>query len=120
MGVRIEKNEDGSISMHQRGIIDRCLELSGIPTDPDAKTKLHDTPAETDKVLHKDEAGAPRKQDWNYRSKIGCLTYLQGMSRTDLAYSVHQAARLRTILSFLMNNTSSESFDTSELHATKD
>jgi hypothetical protein len=81
------------VSIHQRRIIDRCLELGGIPTDPEAKTKLHDTPAESDKVLHKDEAGPARKQDWNYRSEIGCLTYLQGMTRPDLAYSVHQAAR---------------------------
>jgi hypothetical protein len=93
LGVRIEKLKDGSVKMHQKRIIDRCLAIAKIPTDPEAKTKLHDTPAEGGKILHKDESGGPRKQDWNYRSEIGCLTYLQGMSRPDIAYAVHQAAR---------------------------
>ena len=54
---------------------------------------MHDTPAESTKILHKDEDGQPRKQSWSYRSIIGVLNYLQGMTRPDLSYAVHQCAR---------------------------
>jgi hypothetical protein len=94
LGVRIERDrKNGTVKMTQRRIIDRCLEVSGFPTDPDAVTKTHDTPADPNITLHKDELGVKRKQDWIYRSSIGCLTYLQGMSRPEIAYAVHQGAR---------------------------
>ena len=44
-------------------------------------------------LLHKDLQGQERVKGWNYRSIIGVLTYLQGMSRPDSSMAVHQFAR---------------------------
>ena len=68
------------------------MKLVGIKDD-DEKVKKHETPAETNKILHADPDGQPRKQEWNYRAVVGCLNYLQAMTRPDLAYSTHQCAR---------------------------
>ena len=92
MGVRFERGGDGSIKINQQRVIERCLEIVGLSNN-DEKTKLHDTPAETTKVLHKDRDGPARKLKWNYRSIVGALNYLQGMTRPDLSYAVHQCAR---------------------------
>ena len=54
--------------------------------------KTHDTPAESSEILHADEDGANWKHAWNYRAAVGCLNYLQAMTRPDLMYSVHQCA----------------------------
>ena len=51
--------------------------------------KIHDTPAESSKILH----GINRKQGWNFRAIMWCLNYLQAMTRPDLSYSVHQCSR---------------------------
>ena len=44
-------------------------------------------------VLNKYLDGKPRKEDWNYRTAVGMLTYLQGNSRHEISMSVHQTAR---------------------------
>ena len=69
------------------------------PTSKNVKT--HDTPAESSKILHADEDGANRKHTWNYRVVVGCLNYLQAMTRPDLAYSVHQCVRFCNYPKFL-------------------
>ena len=60
------------------------------PTSKNVKT--HDTLAESSKIIHADEDGANWKHAWNYRAVVGCLNYLQAMTRPDLAYSIHQCA----------------------------
>jgi hypothetical protein len=54
------------------------------------KVKTFDTPADPNQI---DSNGRPREHDWEYRAVIGCLTYLQGMTRPNLSSSVHQGAR---------------------------
>ena len=91
LGTRLTKHLDGRIELQQKKTIDNCLELLGMgPTSKNVKT--HDTLAESLKILHADENGANRKHAWNYRAVVGCLNYLQAMTRPDLAYSVHQCA----------------------------
>ena len=45
-------------------------------------------------LLHKDLAGKPRKEDWNYRTAVGILTYLHVNSRPEMSMAVHQTACL--------------------------
>ena len=55
--------------------------------------KTHDTPTESSKILHADEDGANRKHARNYQAVVGCLNYLQAMTRPDLTNSIHQCMR---------------------------
>ena len=55
--------------------------------------KIHDTPAESSKILHADDNGIDRKQGWNFRAVVGCLNYVQAMIRPILLYLVHQCTR---------------------------
>ena len=92
LGTRLTKHADGRIELQQIKMIDNCLDMLGM--GPSLKNvKTHDTPAESSKILHADEDGDIRKHAWNYRAVIGCLNYLQAMTRPDLTYSVHQCAR---------------------------
>ena len=91
--TQLTQHPDGRIELQQKKTIDNCLEMLGMgPTSKNVKT--HDTPAGSSKILHADEDGANRKHVWNYRAVVGCLNYLQAMTRPDLAYSVHQCAFL--------------------------
>ena len=51
------------------------------------------TPTEI-KSLGKDEYGDPPMMRWNYASVVGMLMYLASNSRPDIAFAVHQCARL--------------------------
>jgi hypothetical protein len=91
LGVRFTRNKDGTIELNQPRIIQRCLEIVKMLTDE--KVKIHDTPAEVRPILTKDSNGKERRYSWNYRAIVGTLGYLQGMTRPDLSYSVHQCAQ---------------------------
>ena len=92
LGTRLTKHPDGRIELQQKKTIDNCLERLGMgPTSKNVKT--HDTLAESSKILHADEDGANRKHTWNYQAVIGCLNYLQAMTRPDLVYFIHQCSR---------------------------
>jgi hypothetical protein len=95
LGVRIIRHNDGSAELVQPRMIDRCLQIVGIPTrdQDDSKIKSHDTPAEPRPILNKDTNGPPRQEQWNYRAAVGALNYLQAMSRPEISYQVHQCAR---------------------------
>ena len=49
------------------------------------------TPAEKDPT-HKDLQGALFCEDWDYRSVVGMLLYLEGSTHPDISYAVHQCA----------------------------
>ena len=73
-------------------MIERVLGIVGLDGDNE-RTKLHDTPASEHKILDNDPLGEPRIQKWNYRSAVGCLSYLQSMIRPDITMAVQQCAR---------------------------
>jgi hypothetical protein len=92
LGTRFERRKDGSIELTQPRMIDRVLQIVGL--DPESQhVKTHDTPASSENILDQDPDGSPRKQSWNYRSAVGCLSYIQAMIRPDTTMPVQQCAR---------------------------
>ena len=55
---------------------------------------MHETPV-TAPLLHKHENGEPRKEDWDYISIIGKLSYLCQNTILDIEFAVHQCARFQ-------------------------
>ena len=92
LGTRFIRHTNGRMELQQQKSIDNCLKLLGMGEDKE-NVKLHNTPAESSKILHADINGTDRKQMWNFRAVVGCLNYLRAMTRLDLSYSVHQCAQ---------------------------
>ena len=90
LGLKIHRDlQRGTFTLTQPGLIKRIIDAVGLT---DSATKA-DTPAVARVMLHHDRDGAPREQDWSYRSVIGMLNFLCGSSRPELAFAVHQCAR---------------------------
>ena len=91
LGTHFIRHNDERMELQQQKSIDNCLKLLGMGEDKE-HVKLHDTPAESSKILHANNNGTDHKQMWNFRAVVGCLNYLQAMMRPDLSYLVHQCA----------------------------
>ena len=73
-------------------MMERVFDIVGL--DPTSeKVKLHDTPASLECILDNDPNGKPRLQSWNYRSAVGCLSYIQAIIRPDITMATQQCAR---------------------------
>jgi hypothetical protein len=96
LGIQIRKTGPITFELTQTGLIDKVLKAAGLE-------ECHgvSTPAET-KALGSDLEGAPFEEEWDYASIIGMLMYLSANKRPDIAFAVHQAARLLIILVHLM------------------
>ena len=70
-------------------MIDRVLKIVCI-NNKNKEVKLHNSPE--DKILDKYPNGKPRKQKYNYRSAVGCLSYIQDMILPDITMAVQQCA----------------------------
>lgn len=77
--------------MTQPALIQCILSLLNLDGD---NVRMHDTPS--NKVLFKDEDGAQRIHDWNYRSDIGMMMFVATPTRPDIAFSVHQCAKFNS------------------------
>ena len=91
LGIKVDKGENGSITMTQPALIKRILnDLSLL----DGNCKLHDTPANV--TLNKMSSGEERNQTWNYRSVIGMMMFLASSTRPDILFAVHQCAKFNS------------------------
>jgi hypothetical protein len=90
LGTRFTRNKDGTIELTQPRLIERVLGIVGINSE-DENVKVHDTPASA--VLQKNTKDKKRIQKWNYRSAVGCLSYIQAMIRPDITMAVQQCAK---------------------------
>ena len=79
--------------MTQDRIINKCLEIVGIPVNNDTHTKTYQTPAVPDSILQKDPDGEPREKEWEYHAVIRALNYLRAMMQPKISYAVHQTSR---------------------------
>ena len=68
LGIKVDKDKDGTITMTQPALIQRLLNLLDLGGE---NVHMHDTPA--NKVLFKDKNGDIRQQSWNYWSALGML-----------------------------------------------
>ena len=89
MGVEIEQMKGNEFILRQPSLIWRILASLNVKTvDYNQRDFTVIGP-----LLSRDELGAKRKHDWNYRSAIGMLGYLQNITRPDMSMIVHQCAR---------------------------
>jgi hypothetical protein len=58
-----------------------------------ANTKTKDKAAPSLTILRRDLDGEPFDEDWNYRSVVGKLNFLEKSTRPEIAYAVNQCAR---------------------------
>ena len=94
LGVNITFLDDGKMKLTQPHLIQQIIDdVNFKDSNQSYATKPKETPAETSKILNKDESGEPHKATWHYRSVIGKLNFLEKSTRGELAYAVHQAAR---------------------------
>ena len=93
LGTHFIELSDGSIELSQPHMVERVLQVVCLDDISDC-TKMHDTPAIITTLLDNDPNGAPRVYDWNYRSVVGALSYLQEMVRPDITFAVQQCACL--------------------------
>ena len=62
--------------------------------DPASKNvKLHDTPTALEHILNNDPDGKLWLQSWNYRSAVGCLSYIHAIIRPNITMATQQCAR---------------------------
>ena len=96
LGVKVTHRSDGTIELTQPQLIDSILaDLSLLDMHGNHKgnTTAKDLPAKTTKLIGPDTSGPDFDYDWDYRSVLGKLNFLEKSTRADIAYTVHQCAR---------------------------
>jgi hypothetical protein len=88
LGVLIDRDTDGTITMRQSGLARRIIEALHLE---DAACTSTETPCTA--YLPIDEEGTRATGLYNYASVVGMLSYLQGHSRIDISLAVSQVAR---------------------------
>jgi hypothetical protein len=89
LGVKVTKTDDGKIKLAQPHLIAQIIEDLHLQDDTHCKT----TPANSSTILERDLNQEPMNGDFDYRSVIGKLNFLEKSTRPDIAFAVHQCAR---------------------------
>jgi hypothetical protein len=90
LGIQIKRETDGTIHLTQPHLIDSILKAVKLDAGNATGRK---TPAMSTKVIHADYDGPDFANQFDYRSVIGKLNYLEKCTRPDIACIVHQCAR---------------------------
>ena len=90
LGVAVERKDDGSFYLAQPHLIDSILrDLSLIDESgtimPQAKARP--IPAQSTVLIGPDANGPPFDYQWDYRSVIGKLNFLEKSTRPDISYA---------------------------------
>jgi hypothetical protein len=89
LGVKLTKNDDGTIKLAQPHLIAQILEDLHLQDDTHSKT----TPANSSTTLEEGLDQDSMNGDFDYQSVIGKLNFLEKSTRPDIAFAVHQCAR---------------------------
>ena len=92
LGINFSRQKNGKIMLSQPQLIQQIIDDVGISSNHRTKP----TPAASSKLLHRDLLGKSFKGEFDYRSVVGKLNFLEKGSRPDIAYAVHQCARFST------------------------
>ena len=92
LGIEINHLDENIFKISQPFLIDRIISFLNINTNDFGLGNSKSTPVGRP-LLHKYLSSKPRKENWNYRTAVGMLTYLQGNSRPEISMAVHQTAR---------------------------
>jgi Reverse transcriptase (RNA-dependent DNA polymerase) len=99
LGIKIDNHSKGSLEMKQPHLIDSILQDFNLLNDkfePLHSTKIKHLPSLATKRIGSDSTGKPLNVDWDYRSVIGKLNYLEKSTQPDISFVVHQLARFVT------------------------
>ena len=89
LGVDVDRKEDGTVHMTQPTLIRKILQ----DVNYMERTNSKDFPALIGQTLQRSLDEPKHNREWEYRSVIGKLNYLEKSTRGELAFAVHQAAR---------------------------
>ena len=88
LGIHFEETNNGKIHLSQPHLIQEIIDEVGVPN-----FKPRATPALSSRILQRDLSGTEFDMNFNYRSIIGKLNFMEKGTRPDIAYAVHQLAR---------------------------
>ena len=92
LGVRVNETDDHVIELTQPQLIDSILTDLGL-LNQDEQSNVKATPAVVNQPMGPDLLGPEFDYDWDYRSIIGKLNFLEKSTRPDISCAVHQCAR---------------------------
>ena len=81
--VEISRSES-KVCMQQPHLIERIIDGVGF-----GGKNMHSKPTPSTDMLHKNENGENRKDEWSYQSVIGMLNYLAHTTRPDIMMAIH-------------------------------
>ena len=84
-GVKITKQEDGTMMFTQPQLIDSILQDLGLVKEdrtPEPNTKMMDIPALSSKLIGLDLNGDPFDCEWGYHSMIGKLNFSEKKNKS--------------------------------------
>ena len=87
LGIKFTVNSNGTITMTQKGLIDKIIKATGLEN-----CNPNWTPT-TQVALGLDPEGKSMNEEWSYPSIVGMLLYLLTNTRPDIAFAVSQVAR---------------------------
>jgi hypothetical protein len=87
LGVHINHNDNGKVTLLQTGLINRVITAMGLDDANPKGTPAHKEP------LGRDLQGEPFSLEFNYASVVGMMMYLCNNSRPNIAFAVNQCAR---------------------------
>jgi Reverse transcriptase (RNA-dependent DNA polymerase) len=87
LGVNIDRRDDGTVHLTQSRLISSALSDLGL-NKPNVAGK--EVPCASSKLLTAHPRSAAFDGQFDYRSVVGKLLYLEKCTRPDLAYAVHQ------------------------------